>query len=73
MLSFWLFLRGDQFVQENVKTVYTQKLGNSFGNDIESKLSLRAKRGNLLEESTFLLMRLLHSVRNYIQKVLLNY
>jgi len=67
MLSFWLFLRGDQFVQENVKTVYTQKLGNSFGNDIESKLSLRAKRGNLLEENTFLLMRLLNSVRNYIQ------
>ncbi len=73
MLSFCFFLRGDQFVQENVKTVYTQKLGNSFGNDIESILSLRAKRGNLLEKNTFFLMRLLHSVRNCIQKVLPNY
>jgi len=40
---------------------------------LKAKVSLRAKRGNLLGENAFLFMRLLHSVRNDIQKVLPNY
>ena len=37
---------------------------------LKAKVSLRAKRSNLLVENAFLCMRLLHSVRNDIKKVL---
>jgi len=40
---------------------------------LKVKVSLRAKRGNLLGENAFIFMRLLHSVRNDILKTLLNY
>ena len=40
---------------------------------LKAKLSLRAKRGNLLGKNAFLFMRFLHSVRNNIKKTLLNY
>jgi hypothetical protein len=40
---------------------------------LKAKVSLRAKRGNLLGEDISLFMRLLHSVRNDIIKALPNY
>jgi hypothetical protein len=40
---------------------------------LKAKVSLRAKRGNLLGKNVFLFMRLLHSIRNDIIKALLNY
>jgi len=40
---------------------------------LKAKVSLRAKRGNLLGKDAFLFMRLLHSVRNDIIKTLPNY
>ncbi len=40
---------------------------------LKDKVSLRAKRGNLLRKNVFLYMKLLHSVRNDIQKMLPNF
>ena len=40
---------------------------------LKEKVSLRAKRGNFLGKNAFLFMRLLHSVRNDIQKILPNH
>ncbi len=40
---------------------------------LKDKVSLRAKRGNLLEKNTFLFMGLLHCVRNDVIKTLPNY